>query len=128
MHFVRAICNDANRGLSSPYGGAKTTPTTTTICEISPTPTRKPDDPSVEAVDVAVTGFVAPIAPTSSAITTADVAKAKVKKEVTAVERKVQNQKRPARRVAQQAGKGEAVTTALQEERRERLMRMAARA
>jgi hypothetical protein len=86
--------------LSSPYGGAKTTPTTATICEISPTPTRKPDHHSVEAVDVAVTGFVAAIAPTASTTTTADVAKAKVKKEVTAAERKVQNQKRPARWVA----------------------------
>jgi hypothetical protein len=61
-------------------------------------------DPSVEAIDVAVTGIVVATAPMANTATTATVAKAKpkakVKKEVTETEREVQNQKRLARRVA----------------------------
>jgi hypothetical protein len=61
-------------------------------------------DHSVEAIDVAITGVVAATVPMASTATTTAVAKdkpkAKVKKEVTAVEREVQNQKRLARRVA----------------------------
>jgi hypothetical protein len=85
-------------------------------------------DPSIDAVDVAVTGTVTDIAPAASTATIIAITKAKVKKEVTAAEREVQNQKRQARRVAQRARKIEAVTAALEEERRERLTIMAARA
>jgi hypothetical protein len=86
-------------------------------------------DPSIEAVDVAVAGTIVATAMTASTTTTAAVAKSKpkvkVKKEATATEREVQNQKRQARRVAQWARKAEAVTAALEEERRERLTIMA---
>jgi hypothetical protein len=47
-------------------------------------------DPSVDAMDVAVTGSVAATAPMTSTDTTAK-AKVKVKKEMTAAEREVQN-------------------------------------
>jgi hypothetical protein len=53
-------------------------------------------DPSVEAVDVAVTGSITATASTASTSTTAAAKakpKAKVKKEVTAAEREVQNQR-----------------------------------
>jgi hypothetical protein len=83
-------------------------------------------DPSVQAVDVAVTGSVVATAPTASMDTTAKAKpKVKVKKEMTAAEREVQNQKR---RVAQRTRKAEAMNAALEEERRERLTIMAARA
>jgi hypothetical protein len=49
-----------------------------------------------------------------------------VKKEVTAAEREVQNQKRQARRVVQRARKAKAMTAALEEERPEHLTIMAA--
>jgi hypothetical protein len=49
-------------------------------------------DPSVDAVDVAVTGSIAATTPTASTDATAK-AKVKVKKELTAAEREVQNQK-----------------------------------
>jgi hypothetical protein len=50
-------------------------------------------NPSADTIDVALT---APTAPTSSTATTAAISKpkAKVKKELTMVEREVQNQKR----------------------------------
>jgi hypothetical protein len=51
-----------------------------------------------------------------------------VKKELTAAEREVQNRKRLARRVAQWTRKTETMNTSLEEERRERLTIMAARA
>jgi hypothetical protein len=80
-------------------------------------------DPSVEAIDVAVTTTVAATAPTTSTATTAAVTKpkpkVKVKKELTAAEREVQ--KRRARRVAQRARKVEMLNAALEEERWERL-------
>jgi hypothetical protein len=81
-------------------------------------------DPSVDVIDVAVTGTIADTAPMA---TIAAIAKAKakpkpkVKKEVIAAERKVQNQKWRARRVAQRARKAEAVTAVLEEEMWERL-------
>jgi hypothetical protein len=52
-------------------------------------------DPSVDAIDVDLT---APTAPTASTATTADITKLKtrMKKELTAAEREVQNQKRRA--------------------------------
>jgi predicted RNase H-like nuclease (RuvC/YqgF family) len=97
-----------------------------------PAPTRKPSsgaNPSVDAEDVAVTAYVEATAPTANTTTTAKAKpKAKVKKEMTAVDREVQNQKRQARWVAQRTRKAEAMTAALEEERRERLTIMAARA
>jgi hypothetical protein len=84
-------------------------------------------DPSADVVDVVITSFVAATVPTASTDTTAK-AKVKVKKELTTAERGVQNQKRQARRVAQRTRKSEAMHVALEEERRERLMIMAARA
>jgi hypothetical protein len=53
-------------------------------------------DPSVDAVDVAIIGTIVDTALTTSMNTTAAIAKpeAKVKKEVTTVDREVQNQKR----------------------------------
>jgi hypothetical protein len=86
-------------------------------------------DPSVDVVDIEVTGSVTATAPTASTDTTAKgKPKAKVRKEMTAAEREVQNQKRQARRVAQRTRKAEAMNAALEEERQERLMIMAARA
>jgi alanyl-tRNA synthetase len=80
-------------------------------------------------MDVAVTGSVAATAPTANMDTTAKAnGKVKVKKELTATEREVQNQKRQARRVAQRTRKAEAMNAALEEERQERLTIMAARA
>jgi hypothetical protein len=80
-------------------------------------------------VDVAVTGSVAATAPTAITDTTAKAKlKVKVKKEMTAAEREVQNQKWQARRVAQRTRKAEATNAALEEEWRERLTIMAARA
>jgi hypothetical protein len=76
-------------------------------------------DPSVEAIDVAVTATVAATTPTTSTATTAAVAKpkpkVKVKKELTAAEREVQ--KRRARRVAQRARKVEMLNAALEVQR-----------
>jgi hypothetical protein len=52
-------------------------------------------DPSIDTMDVAVTGSVTATAPTASMDTTAKAkAKVKVKKELTMAEREVQNQKR----------------------------------
>jgi TctA family transporter len=86
-------------------------------------------DPSIDAVDVAVTGSVVATAPMAITDTTAKAKpKAKVKKEMTATEREVQNQKWHARRVAQRTRKAEAMAAALEEERREWLTIMAARA
>jgi hypothetical protein len=74
-----------------------------------PAPTQKPSsaadvergavaDPSIDAIDLAVTGTIADTALTASTATTAVVdkakPKAKVKKQVNAAERKVQNKKR----------------------------------
>jgi hypothetical protein len=54
-------------------------------------------DPSIDAEDVVVTGYAVAIAPTASTATIVKAKpKAKVKKEMTAAERKVQNQKRQA--------------------------------
>jgi hypothetical protein len=80
-------------------------------------------DPSVEVVDVAITGTVAATMPMANMATTAVVAKAKakVKKQVTTWEREVQNQKRQAQWVAQRVRKDDAVTSALEEERHKRL-------
>jgi HD-GYP domain-containing protein (c-di-GMP phosphodiesterase class II) len=87
-------------------------------------------DPSVDAMDVAVTAPAASTASTASTTTTAGItkAKAKVKKELTMAEREVQNQKRQARRVAERARKAEAPAAALGEEKRDRLAIMAVRA
>jgi hypothetical protein len=61
-------------------------------------------DPSIDAMDIAITGSVAATAPMASMATTVTTAKpkpkAKVKKVMTAAERKVQNQKRRVQRVA----------------------------
>jgi hypothetical protein len=53
-------------------------------------------DPSINATDVAFTATVVATAPMTSTATTADIAKpkVKVKKNVTAAGREVQNQKR----------------------------------
>jgi predicted RNase H-like nuclease (RuvC/YqgF family) len=86
-------------------------------------------DPSVDVEDVAISAYVEATVPTANTTTTAKAKpKAKVKKEMTAADREVQNQKRQARRVAQRTRKAEAVTAALEEQRQERLMIMAARA
>jgi hypothetical protein len=76
--------------------------------------------PAADGEHLAVT------APTTNTATTAAIAKPKlkVKKELTAAEREVQNQKRQAHRVAEQARKTEAFNAALEEE--ERLMIIAA--
>jgi hypothetical protein len=80
-------------------------------------------------VGVAVTGSIAATTPMASTDTTAKAKpKAKVRKEMTAAEREVQNQKRQACRVAQRTRKAKAMTTALEEEMRERLTIMAAQA
>jgi hypothetical protein len=82
-------------------------------------------DPSVEAVDVAVTRIAANSTPTASTATTTAVTKpkVKVKKEMTAAETEFRNQKRQAWRVAQRAIKAGSVTAALEEEKRERMTR-----
>jgi hypothetical protein len=80
-------------------------------------------NPSIDAVDVTATALMASTDTTAKA-----KPKAKVKKKMTKAEREVQNQKRQARRVAQQIRKAEAMTAALEEERRERLTLMAAQA
>jgi hypothetical protein len=69
-------------------------------------------DPSADAIDIA------PIAPTTPRTTTAAITKpkTKVKKEWSAAERKVQNQKCQDRRVAERTRKAEA-TTATEEEK-----------
>jgi hypothetical protein len=86
-------------------------------------------DPSADAMDVALTAPAAPTAPMTSTATTTAIAKpkAKVKKELTTAEREVQNQKRqaPDGRVGKE---GRALTAALEEEKRECLTIMAARA
>jgi hypothetical protein len=76
-------------------------------------------DPSIDATDVAFTANIVATAPMSSTTTTANITKpkVKVKKEVTAAERGVQNQKRQARRVSERARKAHAFTTALEEEK-----------
>jgi hypothetical protein len=80
-------------------------------------------------VDVAVIGSIVATALMANTDTTAKAKpKVKVKKEMTAAEREVQNQKHQARWLAQCTRKAEAITAALEEERRERLMIMAARA
>jgi hypothetical protein len=58
------------------------------------------DDPSINAEDIAVTACIEATAPMASTTTTA-IAKAKVKKEMTAEEMEVQNQKQQVRRVAE---------------------------
>jgi hypothetical protein len=113
------------------------------IVEICPRPPKNPPpasivnaatapaatDPSVEAVDVAVTGSVVATALMANTDTTAKAKpKVKVKKEMTAAEGEVQNQKHQARWVAQRMRKAEAITATLEEERWERLTIMAARA
>jgi hypothetical protein len=87
-------------------------------------------DSSTDAMGVALTAPAAPTAPMTSTATTAAIAKpkAKVKKELTTAEREVQNQKRQARQMAEWARKAEALTVALEEEKRECLTIMAARA
>jgi hypothetical protein len=76
-------------------------------------------DPSANAIDVAIT---VPTTPTASTATTA-IAKPKANvKELTSAERKVQNQKRQARRVAERARKADALVVAQEEEKREAVL------
>jgi hypothetical protein len=83
-----------------------------------------PADPSVDDIDVALT------VPTVPMTTTATIAKPKanVMKEWTLAENEDQNQKRPARWVAEWARKSKALVAALEEKKRERLVLMHARA
>jgi hypothetical protein len=85
-------------------------------------------DPSIDAMDVAITAPAVPTAPTAGTTTTEAIAKpkAKVKKELATTVREVQNPKWQARRVAKWARKAKALAAALEEEKRERLAIMAA--
>jgi ADP-ribosylglycohydrolase len=76
-------------------------------------------DLSADAINVAHTTPTAPMA--SMATTTAITKPNDMVKEWTAIERKVQNQKRQARQVAEQARKAEALVAALEEEKPEHL-------